>query len=125
MLDYGVRSATTQGGVSGLSDVRIAAPGGSVLALVKDTITEKLTSAFSPLRLDVIDDSGRHQGHAGARLEGETHFKVHIVSDVFSGQTLIARHRMVNEALADELSGPVHALNIQAVTPGEAGGGQA
>lgn len=94
------------------------------MALVKDTITEKLTRAFSPSKLEVVDDSERHKGHAGARPEGETHFKVAIVSEAFTGHNLIARHRLVNEVLADELAGPVHALNIEAVSPGEAGNEQ-
>lgn len=92
------------------------------MAAVKETITEKLIQAFSPHVLDVVDDSARHHGHAGARPGGESHFKVHVVSDAFAGKSLVDRHRMVNQALADELAGPVHALNIKAATPEESDG---
>lgn len=89
------------------------------MGAVSEQITEKLRRAFSPLRLDVIDDSARHAGHAGARPEGETHFKVAIVAQAFAGKTALERHRMVNQVLAEELSGPVHALNISARAPDE------
>ena len=85
----------------------------------RDLITEKLTLAFAPARLDVIDESHQHEGHAGHRPGGETHFRVHIVSEAFRGKSRIERHRMVNEALARELEGGVHALAIHASAPGE------
>jgi BolA protein len=85
----------------------------------RDLITDKLTKAFAPERLDVIDESHQHQGHAGHRPGGETHFKVYIVSEAFRGKTRVARHRMVNETLSSELAGGVHALAIQANAPGE------
>jgi BolA protein len=87
----------------------------------RDIITEKLTRAFAPERLDVIDESHRHAGHAGARPGGETHYSVHIVSQAFRGKSRIERHRMVNATLAGELQGGVHALAIRAAAPGEAG----
>ncbi|MEJ8570307.1 BolA family protein [Microbaculum marinum] len=80
----------------------------------KDRIAEKLTAAFHPVSLEVIDESDRHHGHAGWREGGETHFRVKIVSGAFAGKTRIERHRMVNEALADELAAGVHALAIHA-----------
>jgi len=86
---------------------------------VRDTIAEKLTQAFAPVHLDVIDQSHQHAGHAGARPGGETHFSIHIVSQAFRGKTRIERHRMVNETLTHELQGRVHALAIRAVSPGE------
>jgi BolA protein len=86
----------------------------------RDIIAEKLTKTFAPERLEVIDDSHQHAGHAGARPGGETHFSVHIVSLAFHGKSRIERHRMVNAALASELQGGVHALAIRAVAPGEA-----
>jgi len=89
------------------------------MGAVSEQITEKLRRAFSPLRLDVVDDSARHAGHAGARPEGETHFRVAIVAEAFAGKSALERHRMVNEVLADELAGPVHALNIAARAPDE------
>jgi BolA protein len=87
----------------------------------RDIIAEKLTRAFAPERLEVIDESHLHAGHAGARPGGETHFSVHIVSQAFRGKSRIDRHRMVNAALAGELQGGVHALAIRAAAPGEAG----
>jgi BolA family transcriptional regulator, general stress-responsive regulator len=86
-----------------------------------DLITEKLTKAFAPARLDVVDESHQHAGHAGHRPGGETHFRVSIVAEAFRGKTRIERHRMVNETLASELKSGVHALAIQAVAPGENG----
>jgi BolA family transcriptional regulator, general stress-responsive regulator len=86
----------------------------------RDVIAEKLTKAFAPERLDVIDESHRHAGHAGARPGGETHFSVYIVSPAFRGKSRIDRHRLVNATLAGELQGGVHALAIRAVAPGEA-----
>jgi len=82
-------------------------------------IEAKLRTAFAPAALSVVDESHLHAGHAGARPEGETHFRVRIVSAVFAGLPRIARHRAVNEALKDELAGPVHALAIVAKAPGE------
>jgi BolA protein len=85
----------------------------------RDRIIEKLTQNFTPARLDVVDESHHHAGHAGHRPGGETHYRVTIVSDTFRGKSRIERHRMVNAALADELAGGVHALAIQASAPGE------
>jgi BolA protein len=87
----------------------------------RDRITEKLTGAFAPQDLRVVDESHRHEGHAGHRPGGETHFKVYIVSEAFRGKTRIARHRMVNDALSGELATGVHALAIEAREPGEGG----
>ena len=87
---------------------------------VVDTIREKLTRAFAPLSLTVIDESHRHAGHAESHPDGESHFRVEIVAAAFAGHGRIARHRMVHAALADELAGRVHALAILAKTPDEA-----
>jgi BolA family transcriptional regulator, general stress-responsive regulator len=87
----------------------------------RDAITNKLREAFSPESLDVVDESHLHEGHAGHRPGGETHFRVYIVSPAFKGKTRIERHRMVNSALAAELAGSVHALAIKAQAPGETG----
>jgi BolA protein len=86
-----------------------------------DIISQKLTDAFTPQSLNVMDESHLHAGHAGAREGGQTHYRVYIVSDAFKGKTRIERHRMINSALAAELAGSVHALAIQAAAPGEAG----
>ena len=87
----------------------------------RDVIADKLTRAFAPARLDVIDESRQHEGHAGSRPGGQTHFRVHIVSEAFRGKSRLERHRMINETLSSELKGGVHALAIHANAPGEAG----
>jgi BolA protein len=88
----------------------------------RDRIADKLTEAFAPARLEVVDESHLHAGHAGHRPSGETHFRVTIVAEAFRGKSRIARHRMVNATLADELKpGGVHALAIHAAAPGEGG----
>jgi BolA protein len=86
---------------------------------VRTAIAEKLAATFAPERLDVIDESHRHEGHAGHRPGGETHFRVHIVAEAFRGKSRIERHRMINRTLAQELSSGVHALAIHASAPGE------
>jgi BolA family transcriptional regulator, general stress-responsive regulator len=85
----------------------------------QDVITEKLQQAFAPESLRVEDESHRHEGHAGHRPGGQTHFRLYIVSDAFRGKGRLERHRMINAALAQELSGGVHALAIHAAAPGE------
>ncbi len=86
---------------------------------VKDTITKKLSDAFVPESLDVADESHLHEGHAGHRPGGETHFRVYIVSKAFEGKSRVERHRMINSLLTQELAGRVHALAIKAQAPGE------
>ncbi|HUN97187.1 MAG TPA: BolA family protein [Bradyrhizobium sp.] len=86
---------------------------------VKQIITNKLRETFAPESLDVIDESHLHEGHAGHRPGGETHFRIYIVSPVFQGKSRIERHRMINSTLAAELAGSVHALAIKAQAPGE------
>lgn len=88
---------------------------------VARAISAKLAAAFAPASVEVIDESARHAGHAGAREGGESHFRVTIVSQKFAGLGRIARHRAVNDALAEELAGPVHALTVSATAPGEQG----
>ena len=85
----------------------------------KGIITNKLREAFAPQSLDVTDESHLHEGHAGHRPGGETHFRVYIVSAAFQGKSRIERHRMINSALEAELKGGVHALAIKAQAPGE------
>ncbi|MBV9509223.1 MAG: BolA family transcriptional regulator [Caulobacteraceae bacterium] len=89
------------------------------MAAVAEAIREKLTLAFSPGRLEVEDDSARHHGHAGARPGGESHFNVVIEAGAFKGMGRVARQRAVYAALAEELAGPVHALSVKALAPGE------
>jgi BolA protein len=88
----------------------------------KDAIINKLREAFLPESLDVADESHLHEGHAGHRPGGETHFRVYIVSPAFEGKSRIERHRMVNSTLATELKSSVHALAIKAHAPGESAG---
>ncbi len=83
----------------------------------KDVIINKLNEAFAPQSLDVQDESHLHEGHAGHRAGGETHFRVYIVSPVFEGKSRIERHRLINATLAQELAGSVHALAIHAQAP--------
>lgn len=87
---------------------------------IAETIRTKLEGAFSPERLDVRDDSSKHQGHAGWREGGETHFHVTIVSPAFAGLSRVDRHRRVHEVLDTELRGRVHALALTLLTPDEA-----
>jgi len=89
------------------------------MGAIFDDIRDKLTAAFAPLRLDIEDESSRHAGHSGARPGGESHFNVVIESEAFRGVGKIARQRLVYRALADELAGPVHALAVRALAPGE------
>ena len=84
------------------------------------SLREKLTRAFAPEALDIIDESARHAGHAGARPEGETHFRIRIVSNVFSGLSRVERQRCVYDVLKDEMAGRVHALALSTLTPEEA-----
>jgi BolA protein len=93
----------------------------SLAMSVKDNISQKLNEAFAPESLDVADESYLHEGHAGHRPGGETHFRIHIVSRAFEGKSRVERHRMINTLLATELAGPIHALAIRATAPGEQG----
>jgi len=86
---------------------------------VVDTIIKKLEERFAPERLEVLDESYRHKGHAGARPGGETHFRVKITSAEFDGLTRIERHRLITDCLAEELAGPIHALKLRARSPYE------
>ncbi len=86
---------------------------------VAERIEEKLRGAFKPTKLDVIDESHLHAGHAGARPQGESHFRVEIVADSFDGKTRVARQRMIYSLLADEMKSDIHALVLVAKSPGE------
>jgi BolA protein len=87
---------------------------------VAEQLERKLTDAFAPARLTVNDESARHAGHAGAHPGGESHFNVVIESAAFEGVSRVQRQRMVYAAVAEELAGPVHALSVKALAPGEA-----
>ena len=87
---------------------------------IRTAIESKLTAALSPQRLDVIDNSASHAGHAGAHPEGESHFQVLVVSEAFEGKNRVQRQRMVYEAIAEEMANHVHALELKTLTPAEA-----
>lgn len=89
------------------------------MGAIFETIRDKLEAAFQPTRLEIEDDSHRHAGHSGAREGGESHFNVTIEARAFVGAAKVARQRMVYRALADELAGPIHALSVKALAPGE------
>jgi BolA family transcriptional regulator, general stress-responsive regulator len=88
---------------------------------IADTIRRKLTERFSPMRLELEDESHRHAGHEGAQPGGETHFSVTIVSAAFNGLSRVARQRLVYQTLAEELAASVHALSLTTLTPNEDG----
>jgi BolA protein len=82
-------------------------------------ILAALCAAFAPERLEVSDESHRHAGHAGARAGGQTHYAVLLISESFAGQSRVARHRLVNAALATEFETGLHALTLTLRTPQE------
>jgi BolA family transcriptional regulator, general stress-responsive regulator len=81
-------------------------------------IRERLTRAFAPQQLEIVDESHKHVGHAGAR-GGGGHFSVRIVSAAFAGTGLVERHRLVYGALGDAMRADIHALSVKAYTPEE------
>lgn len=89
-----------------------------------DRIRRKVTEGLAPVRLELVDQSHQHAGHAGAAAAGpggETHFDLVVVSSAFAGLSRVARQRRVHELVADELAERVHALSIRALTPEEDG----
>ncbi|MEJ0058633.1 MAG: BolA family protein [Terricaulis sp.] len=84
-------------------------------------IKAALEKQFAPVALELHDDSARHAGHAGASASGESHFNLRLVSPRFDGLSRVARQRLVNEALAEEFAGGLHALSLDLKTPSEAG----
>jgi len=82
---------------------------------VEDDIIEKIQRALNPVHLDVTNESHMHNVPPGS----ESHFKVVVVADEFIGKMLVARHRIINKVLAEELEGPVHALALHTITPDE------
>lgn len=86
---------------------------------IAEAIHRKLTESLAPARIEIIDESHRHAGHAGARPEGETHFSVTIVAAAFAGCNRVARQRLVYQILAEELATRVHALSLTTLTPEE------
>jgi len=85
----------------------------------RDRIAAALNGGLRPSVLDVTDESHLHAGHAGARPGGETHYRIHVISEAFSGKSRVERHRMVNALVASEFEGGLHALAIHAKAEGE------
>lgn len=88
---------------------------------VADTLRARLEDSFLPDKLEVVDESNLHLGHAGARPEGETHFRVVMTAAAFSGMSRVERQRRVYGVLLDLLEGPIHALSLKIQSPDEAG----
>ena len=86
---------------------------------IRNAIEAKITAALSPERLDIVDNSAKHAGHAGAHPEGESHFAVTVVAGAFEGQNQVQRQRLVYAALAEEMADHIHALELKTLTPGE------
>jgi BolA protein len=85
---------------------------------VEQEIRRRL-QALAPESVELVDESAQHAGHAGAAPGGNTHWRLKIVSQAFSGKTLMARHRMVYRSLGELMQSPIHALAITARSPGE------
>lgn len=81
-------------------------------------IEEKLQSALSPIHIEIVDESHKHAGHAGAK-SGGGHFNVTLVAEIFTGEKLLQRHRRVYDALGSAMQNEIHALSIRAYTPQE------
>lgn len=90
---------------------------GEGIVTVADRIRRRLTEAFHPDALDVVDESHLHKGHAGHRPEGESHFRIKITAETFRGKNRVATHRLIYDALAGEIAAGVHALAIEAKAP--------
>lgn len=105
----------TQGqhNTSCLSVAKSKTQNGSNNLSYSDRITQKLTEAFAPVHLEVIDESEQHRGHGGYREGGETHFKVVMKSAAMDGLSRVARQRAVYKVLEAELNERVHALALQ------------
>ena len=86
---------------------------------VAESMRRKLTDALAPDRLDIVDQSHRHEGHAGHDGRGESHFAVAIVSRAFEGKNRVQRQRLVYDILQEELADRVHALSLKTATPEE------
>ena len=85
----------------------------------QSTIHEKLMVGLNPTRLDVINESEKHAGHRSSPGTGESHFRLLIVAPAFENVSRVERHRMINQLLAEELAGGIHALAIHAFAPDE------
>lgn len=87
---------------------------------VEETIRRKITERLAPETLEVKDESHLHAGHAGAPDGGESHFRITVVASAFEGLNPVARQRLINDILREELAGPIHALAMKTLAPDEA-----
>ena len=87
-----------------------------------DATSRSRLAALAPRRIELVDESEKHHGHAGWKEGGGTHWRLAIVSDAFSGKTTVARHRLIYQALGDLMENPIHALSIDARAPEEISG---
>lgn len=116
-MNYGELFLTEQGQRCRIDRARAAPYAGAMR--MADRIEAKLRGALAPSDLAVVDESDQHHGHAGHQPGGETHFRIYVIADAFRGKTRLQRHRLVNDLLAEELRGGVHALALHAKAPGE------
>ena len=86
---------------------------------VQQAIEEKLTKELAPQSLRLDNVSHRHAGHAGSPGTGNSHFELHLVSERFAGLSRVQRHKLVYGLLAEEMAGPIHALQLTLLAPGE------
>jgi BolA family transcriptional regulator, general stress-responsive regulator len=86
---------------------------------MQERIVARLTAALDPTLLDVVDESDRHTGHAGAREGGGTHYRVRVVSGEFERKNRVERHRLIYDLLSAEFADGLHALALVAKAPGE------
>jgi BolA protein len=84
-----------------------------------DRLHAALTAAFTPVQLEIVDDSAQHAGHAGASGAGETHYTITMVSPAFAGQSRVARSRAVHALLDEEFKAGLHALSLKLRSPTE------
>jgi BolA protein len=119
----------TEGGPGGVGELARSCRGAPERAANREwnsamtvaaAIRQRLTAALAPARLDLVDESARHAGHAGARPQGESHFRLTIVAAAFVGRSRLERQRLVFAALGDLMQSEIHALTITALTPAEA-----
>lgn len=86
---------------------------------VATEMLRRLNSALSPTRIELVDESEQHRGHAGHNPEGESHFSLRIESGIFIGKNRVERQRLIYTALGELMKERVHALSIRATAPGE------
>lgn len=86
---------------------------------IRNAIEANLTEALRPTRLEIVDESHRHAGHAGAHPEGESHFRLTVVAQAFEGKSRVDRQRLVYGALRDLMASRIHALALTTLTPAE------